>query len=178
LKNDQSVYTPAELVRRKEVCRQRQEIPMKKVIVAAIVFATLLGGSAAFSQVKMTKEQMMFYTSDWKGDRFPDGRPKVPDDLLKRAVDCTIEDIWGFLRQKGYANQFEGDWQALHIEKPFAGRALTAQYMPTRADMAKAIAAEGKAEGRVSGTTAGPLMSSRLEMYMLPTASERSLKVR
>ena len=48
-----------------------------------------VGASAAFSQVKMTKDQMMFYTSDWKGDRFPDGRPKVPDDLLKRATDCT-----------------------------------------------------------------------------------------
>src|SRR5271167_577487 len=129
---------------------------MKKVIVAAIVFATWLG-APAFSQVKMTRDQMMFYTSDWKGDRFPDGRPKVPDDLLKRAVDCTIEDIWGFLRQKGYANQFEGDWQALHIEKPFAGRALTAQYMPIRADMEKAIIAEGKAEGRVSGNNSWPI---------------------
>ena len=130
---------------------------MKKVIVAAVVLGTMLGSLPAFSQVKMTKEQMMFYTSDWKGDRFPDGRPKVPDDLLKRAVDCTIEDIWGFLRQKGYANQFEGNWEALHIDKPFAGRALTAQYMPVRADMAKAIAAEGKAEGRISGNNSWPI---------------------
>src|ERR1700753_495051 len=130
---------------------------MKKAIVAAGILWAGGGASAAFSQVKMTRDQMMFYTSDWKGDRFPDGRPKVPDDLLKRAVDCTIEDIWGFLRQKGYANQFEGNWEALHIEKPFAGRALTAQYMPTRADMAKAIAAEGKAEGRVSGNNSWPI---------------------
>src|ERR1700719_2152633 len=130
---------------------------MKKIVVAAVILWTMVGASGAVSQVKMTKDQMMFYTSDWKGDRFPDGRPKVPDDLLKRATDCTIEDIWGFLRQKGYANQFEGDWQALHIEKPFAGRALTAQYMPTRADMAKAIAAEGKAEGRVSGNNSWPI---------------------
>jgi regulator of RNase E activity RraA len=105
----------------------------------------------------MTREQMMFYTSDWKGDRFPDGRPKVPDDLLKRALDVSIEDIWDFLREHGYRNQFESDWQALHIDKPFAGRALTAQYMPLRADMAKAIAAEGKAEGRVSGTNSWPI---------------------
>src|ERR1700740_1995327 len=130
---------------------------MKKVLAAAAIVWTMVGASAAFSQVKMTRDQMMFYTSDWKGDRYPDGRPKVPDDLLKRATDCTIEDIWGFLRQKGYANQFEGDWQALHIDKPFAGRALTAQYMPTRADMAKAIAAEGKAEGRVSGNNSWPI---------------------
>ena len=130
---------------------------MKKIIVAAVMVWTVLGASAAFSQVKMTKEQMMFYTSDWKGDRFPDGRPKVPDDLLKRALDVSIEDVWDYLREHGYRNQFEGDWQALHIEKPFAGRALTAQYMPLRADMAKAIAAEGKAEGRVSFNNSWPI---------------------
>jgi len=100
---------------------------------------------------------MMFYTSDWKGDRFPDGRPKVPDDLLKRALDVSIEDVWDYLRGQGYRNQFEGDWQALHIEKPFAGRALTAQYMPIRADMVKAITKEGKAEGRVSGNNSWPI---------------------
>jgi 4-hydroxy-4-methyl-2-oxoglutarate aldolase len=130
---------------------------MKKIIVASVIVWAVLGASAAFSQVKMTKEQMMFYTSDWKGDRFPDGRPKVPDDLLKRALDVSIEDVWDYLRENGYRNQFEGDWQALHIEKPFAGRALTAQYMPLRADMAKAIAAEGKAEGRVSFNNSWPI---------------------
>ena len=130
---------------------------MKKVVFAVVMVWAVLGASAAFSQVKMTKEQMMFYTSDWKGDRFPDGRPKVPDDLLKRALDVSIEDVWDFLREEGYRNQFEGDWQALHIEKPFAGRALTAQYMPIRADMVKAITAEGKAEGRVSGNNSWPI---------------------
>ena len=130
---------------------------MKKVIMAAVIVCTVLGASAAFAQVKMTKEQMMFYTSDWKGDRFPDGRPKVPDDLLKRALDVSIEDVWDYLRENGYRNQFEGDWQALHIEKPFAGRALTAQYMPLRADMAKAIDAEGRAEGRISFNNSWPI---------------------
>ena len=99
----------------------------------------------------MTRDQMLFYTSEWKGERFPDGRPKLPDALLKRALDMTMEDVWEFLRERGYRNQFEGGWQALHIDKPFAGRALTAQYMPERPDMRKAILAEGKAEGRVSG---------------------------
>ena len=130
---------------------------MKRVILTALAICLLVGPSTIFAQVKMTKEQMMFYTSDWKGDRFPDGRPKVPDDLLKRAVDLSIEDIWEYLRGQGYRNQFESGWQALHIEKPFAGRALTAQYMPLRADMAKAIAAEGKSEGRVSGNNSWPI---------------------
>src|SRR6201996_1838747 len=130
---------------------------MKKFFAAIALIAMAAGVPKAFSQVKMTRDQMMFYTSDWKGDRFPDGRPKVPDDLLKRALDVSIEDIWDYLRENGYHNQFEADWQALHIEKPFAGRALTAQYMPLRADMAKAIAAEGKAEGRVSGNNSWPI---------------------
>lgn len=128
---------------------------MKKILAVAAMAGALL--APAFAQVKQTKEQMMFYTSDWKGDRFPDGRPKVPDDLLKRALDVSIEDIWDYLREHHYSNQFEGNWQALHIEKPFAGRALTAQYMPLRADMAKAIAAEGKAEGRISNNNSWPI---------------------
>lgn len=129
---------------------------MKKLLVAVILLCTL-ASSHAFAQVKLSREQILFYTSDWKGERFPDGRPKLPDDLLKRALDMTIEDVWDFLREHGYHNQFEGGWQALHIEKPFAGRALTAQYMPSRPDMAKAITAEGKAEGRVSWSNSWPI---------------------
>lgn len=130
---------------------------MRNVIISILLVGTLVGASPAMSQVKVTREQMLFYTSDWKGDRFPDGRPKVPDSLLKRAVDISIEDIWDFLRSKGYNNQFEAGWQALHIERPFAGRALTAQYMPTRPDIVKAIQAEGKAEGRVGGNNMWPI---------------------
>jgi 4-hydroxy-4-methyl-2-oxoglutarate aldolase len=130
---------------------------MKSLVGIALVFCALVFAAPAFGQVKMTRDQILFYTSEWKGERFPDGRPKLPDSLLKRAVDMTIEDVWEFLRERGYRNQFEGGWQALHIDKPFAGRALTAQYMPTRPDMRRAITAEGKAEGRVSGTNSWPI---------------------
>jgi 4-hydroxy-4-methyl-2-oxoglutarate aldolase len=130
---------------------------MRMLWIATLVACLALSIIRADAQVKMTKQQILFYTSDWKGDRFPDGRPKVPDDLLKRAVNLSLEDIWGFLWDRGYKDQFDGNWQALHIEKPFAGRALTAQYMPTRPDMQRAIEAEGKAEGRVSGTNSWPI---------------------
>ena len=125
---------------------------MKKTILTIWIACAAMGSSTAFAQIKQTKEQMMFYTSEWKGDRFPDGRPRVADNLLERALDVSIEDVWDYLRGQGYTNQFEGGWQSLHIEKPFAGRALTAQFMPRRPDMAAAVAAEGKTEGRVSGT--------------------------
>jgi regulator of RNase E activity RraA len=130
---------------------------MKKslwICTLAITFVSCLPISA---QVKMTKEQMMFYTADWKGERFADGRPKIPDSLLQRALDVSLEDVWDFLRGKGYHAQFEGGWQSLHPDKPFAGRALTAQYMPARPDMTRAIAAEGKSEGRLSGNNSWPI---------------------
>jgi regulator of RNase E activity RraA len=127
------------------------------MILASVAIAMALSVFPARAQVKMTKDQILFYTSEWKGDRFADGRPKLPDDLLKRAVDISIEDIWGYLWNHGYKDQFDGGWQALHIDKPFAGRALTAQYMPTRPDMQRAILAEGKVEGRVSDTNSWPI---------------------
>jgi 4-hydroxy-4-methyl-2-oxoglutarate aldolase len=111
----------------------------------------------AFSQIKTTKEQMMFYTSDWKGERFPDGRPKIPDSLLERAKYVTIEDVWGYLRERGYNCQYEDNWKALHMDKPMTGRALTAQYMPARPDMVAAISKEGKREGRLGGNNMWPI---------------------
>ena len=124
--------------------------------------AVLLGCVAASTmqltgQVKVTHDQMTFYTAEWHGDRFPDGRPKLPDALLTRALDVSIEDVWDYLRNQGYNCQFDSGWQSLHPEKPFAGRALTAQYMPLRPDMLRAITAEGKAEKRVSGNNSWPI---------------------
>jgi len=131
---------------------------MRSVLLTLGALASLLlAGEPAIAQVKQTREQILFYTSDWKGERFPDGRPKVADDLLKRAVDCTIEDIWEYLGERGYRNQYEGGWMMLHDDRPFAGRALTVQYMPERPDMNAAITAEGKKEGRVSGHNSWPI---------------------
>jgi regulator of RNase E activity RraA len=130
---------------------------MKKAIGTALALCTVFAAAPAFCQVKQSREQVLFYTADWTGERFPDGRPKVAESLLKRAVNVPIEDVWEYIRERGYRNQFESGWQALHPEKPFAGRALTAQYLPIRADMEKAIKAEGKAEGRTGGTNMWPI---------------------
>jgi regulator of RNase E activity RraA len=111
----------------------------------------------AVSQVRTTKEQITFYTAEWKGERFPDGRPRISDDLLRRALDVSIEDVWDYLQGQGYRCQFDGEWKALHIDKPFAGRALTAQYMPLRPDMARAIAAEGRSEKRRGDNNSWPI---------------------
>jgi 4-hydroxy-4-methyl-2-oxoglutarate aldolase len=129
-----------------------------KILIKIAAFVCISAAAVpALAQVKMTREQMMFYTSEWKGDRFPDGRPKIADSLLQRALDVSIEDIWDYLRGKGYNCQFDAGWQSLHPDKPFAGRALTAQYMPLRPDMERPILAEGKAEGRASWNNSWPI---------------------
>lgn len=139
---------------------------MKKLITAALIGCVALS-APALAQVRQTREQILFYTSEWKGDRFPDGRPRIADSLLTRALDVSIEDIWDYLRDKGYNAQFDTGFQMLHPEKPFAGRALTAQYMPLRLDMYRAISAEGKAEGRVSGNNSWPIAELRIgDMYV------------
>lgn len=130
---------------------------MKFLKIALMGCALGAAASPALAQVKQSRAQMMQYTSEWKGDRFPDGRPKVPDALLERATKVPLEDIWGFLRNKGYNAQFEGGWQSLQPGKAFAGRALTAQYMPARPDMVNVINAEGKRDGRVTGNNQWPI---------------------
>jgi regulator of RNase E activity RraA len=127
---------------------------LKPVLLGCLALAI---ATPALAQVKQTRDQILFYTSQYKGERFPDGRPKVADDLLKRVVDVSIEDLWDYLRDKGYNCQFDTGFQMLHPEKPFAGRALTTQYMPLRRDMYEAISAEGKREGRVSGNNSWPI---------------------
>ena len=77
---------------------------MKKIVVTVLMACAAAASSTAFAQIKQTREQILFYTSEWKGDRFPDGRPKVPDNLLERALDVTIEDVWDYLRGQGYTN--------------------------------------------------------------------------
>lgn len=105
----------------------------------------------------MTREQMIAYTSDWTGERFEDGRPKIPDSYLERAKNISIEEAWGAMRGQGYSNQFEGDWIMIHEDMPMAGRALTAQYMPTRPDINDIITKNGKAEGRIGASNSWPI---------------------
>ena len=130
---------------------------MKTALSIILFTCSMAAAVPAVSQVKTTKEQIMFYTSEWKGERFPDGRPKIPDSLLQRALDVSIEDVWDYLQGQGYRCQFDGGWKALHLDKPLAGRALTAQYMPLRPDMARAIKAEGKSELRQGDNNSWPI---------------------
>ncbi len=98
-----------------------------------------------------SREQILALTQPWEGERFPDGRPRVPDDVLERMKLVTTEEAWGVLRQHGYHFQFAGDWLNLHPGTVLVGRAVTGQFMPARPDAHGAVQARGEAEGQVGG---------------------------
>jgi len=96
-----------------------------------------------------SKEQRVDLTREWSGDRFPDGRPKVPDSLLEELKTVDAEEAWDVLRGAGYPNQFEGGWKAINPGERLVGRVVTAVFMPLRPDVNAAINAHGKEEERV-----------------------------
>jgi 4-hydroxy-4-methyl-2-oxoglutarate aldolase len=108
-------------------------------------------------QVMPTSDQIKALTPDWKGERFADGRPKTSDVFLNRLKNVSLEEAWGYLRNKGYQNQFEGDWMIILPDSVMTGRAVTAQYSPMRPDYDKIIKDKGKAEGRIGNTNSWPI---------------------
>ena len=108
-------------------------------------------------QVTLTSDQIKSFTPDWKGERFADGRPKTSDRYLERLKNVSIEEAWGYLRNKGYQNQFEGDWLVIRPDSVMVGRVVTAQYMPLRPDFNKIITDKGKVEGRIGATNSWPI---------------------
>lgn len=121
------------------------------LICLLFVFIVEVNGQA------ITREQLIFYTQEWKGERFDDGRPKVPDEIIARAAKVSIEEAWGFMRNRGFHNQFEGNWMMIHDDVTIAGRVLTAQYTPKRPDLMKRMEDKGHAEGRIGAMNSWPI---------------------
>ncbi|MDB5246364.1 MAG: demethylmenaquinone methyltransferase [Segetibacter sp.] len=106
----------------------------------------------------ISKDELIFLTSEWKGERFADGRPKIPDGLLERARNIVIDDAWTVLKNEGYTNQFEGNWKMVQNNVPVIGRAVTAMFMPSRPDIEKNIKERGTSrQGRKGNTNAWPI---------------------
>jgi 4-hydroxy-4-methyl-2-oxoglutarate aldolase len=96
-----------------------------------------------------TKEQRIEFTPGWQGERFPDGRPNVPDSMLARLEDVTADEAWDVLQDAGYKNQFEGGWKVINPGERLVGRVVTAVFMPRRPDVDSVIKANGKRENRI-----------------------------
>jgi 4-hydroxy-4-methyl-2-oxoglutarate aldolase len=124
---------------------------MRKISCYTIATALVWSFAAqAFAQLgTYSKEQRTDFTRAWKGDRFPDGRPKVPDTVLERLKDVSAEEAWGVLRGAGYDQQFEAGWKVINPGERLVGRVVTAAFMPLRPDVNAVINDYGKKEGRL-----------------------------
>tara|TARA_B110000305_G_C19419779_1_gene630196 strand:+ start:38 stop:1006 length:969 start_codon:yes stop_codon:yes gene_type:complete len=123
--------------------------------------------NSVYSQT-IPKEELIFLTSSWKGDRFDDGRPKIADGIIQRAKNIGIDDAWTVLKNEGYTNQYEGNWKMVHSDVTIAGRALTAMFMPSRPDVERSIKERGiQSQGRKGNTNSWPIeMLSKGDVYV------------
>lgn len=129
----------------------------KDILILVFALSSLVAGSQS---LKWSPDNIKELTTDWKGERTPDGRPKVSDELLERLKKLSMEEVWGFLNSKGYENQFENfagifenGWQILHPDQVMTGRVVTAQFMPLRKDFNNYIQEMGKRENLTQPVT-------------------------
>jgi 4-hydroxy-4-methyl-2-oxoglutarate aldolase len=132
---------------------------MKHILMAALVGAVLLPALVVAQDITPSREEVIALTSNWDGERFEDGRPKVPDAILERMKNVNLEEAWSVLRGKRFEWQFEGRWRHVHLDETatMVGRALTATFVPRRPDLDQALTKKGHADGHVGGRNSWPI---------------------
>ncbi|HXP10765.1 MAG TPA: hypothetical protein VN828_19840, partial [Acidobacteriaceae bacterium] len=141
----------------------------RRAVVGVVCSAMALGGwlPARAQQGFFTREDVIKYTPDWHGERFPDGRPKVPDAILDRMKSVTLEEAWAVLQSAGFMHEYEDGWLSIHPDKVLVGRALTATWMPGRPDIQKLIEAQGEQDKRQGAMNAWPVdMLQQRDVYV------------
>ncbi len=137
---------------------------LRTVLCLGLLAANVPGVRA--QQGFFTPEDVIKYTPDWHGERFADGRPKVPDDILDRMKRVTLEEAWAVLQQNNFMHQYEDGWLSIHPDKVLVGRALTATWMPGRPDVQKLLEEEGSKMHRVGAMNAWPVdMLQKRDVY-------------
>jgi regulator of RNase E activity RraA len=128
---------------------------MSRPILLAIASVTLQVPVASGQQIP--KEELLFLTPAWEGERFEDGRPRVSDDILERMQLVTLEEAWAVLRGEGYDFQYEGGWQVLDDDGVLVGRAVTATFVPGRPDIHHQYDSRGREQGRSGSQNSWPV---------------------
>ena len=119
-----------------------------RVVVALTFVAVLVLPSLTQAQLlSFSKPDLVDYTAQNPFDRLPDGRPKVPDDLIERARGLSSEEVWAVLEEQGFRNQYADGFHVLYPGKTMVGRAFTVQFMPLRSDVEDVAKAKAKNRG-------------------------------
>jgi 4-hydroxy-4-methyl-2-oxoglutarate aldolase len=123
--------------------------PLVRLTRAALIFCALAmaAGPARSQLVTFSKQDLVDYSAQSPFERFPDGRPKVPDNLLQQARELSSEEVWAVLQEKGFNNQYADGFRILHPDKPMVGRAFTVQFMPLRPDLEHIANSKAKEHG-------------------------------
>ncbi len=121
------------------------------VLSVSLLFALPVSGQ------QISKEELIYLTPEWEGERFEDGRPRVPDDILERMKLVTLEEAWAVLRGDNFNYQYEGDWQVLDPDAVLVGRAVTATFMPGRPDIHGQYDRRGREDGRSGSQNSWPV---------------------
>lgn len=118
---------------------------------------------------QISKAELISLTREWKGDRFADGRPKVPDSILNRMKLVTLEEAWAVLRNANYKHQYDDNWQTINPDSVLVGRALTAIFMPGRPDLQRVIDDTGHVrDKRVKSQNTWPLeLLQKRDVYVV-----------
>jgi len=119
---------------------------MTRKIIPVLLCCFLLLGSINAQQI--SKEELIYLTREWKGERFEDGRPKVSQDLLNRMRLVTHDEAWAVMKNEGYKYQYADGWQIINPDSILIGRAVTATFLPGRPDIHDAIDERGKKAGK------------------------------
>ena len=107
------------------------------------------------SAQQISKEEMIFLTPEWKGQRFDDGRPKVPEDILERMKGVTLEEAWAVLKSANFNYEYSENWETINPDSVLVGRAVTAVFVPGRPDIHRVIDERGhKQDGRIGSQNA------------------------
>lgn len=123
-----------------------------------VLFALLIAIPSRAQLGMFSKEQRINLTREWNGDRFPDGRPKVPDSILDQMKTVDAEEAWAVLKRHGYNNQYEGGWKVINDgSERMVGRVFTAVFMPKRPDVDAVINEQGKKEGGIGNQNSWPI---------------------
>jgi 4-hydroxy-4-methyl-2-oxoglutarate aldolase len=118
-----------------------------RVLPLGVLVMASAAGPARAQLFDFPKDRLVDYSEPNPFDRLADGRPKVPDNLLRQARELSAEEIWAVLEEKGYKNQYADGFRILHPDKPMVGRAFTVQFMPMRPDVEHIAQAKAKARG-------------------------------
>lgn len=101
-----------------------------------------------------SRDDIIQLTPLWHGERFPDGRPKVPDEVLEKIRNLSLEEVWEVCYYEHYDNQFQSGFihSNPHMDKPTVGRAVTSTFVPIRKDLEIAMKHQCKVQGKKGDT--------------------------